>query len=133
MRGRGGHRSSWDGQPQFDSQRSFGQVGAPSYLPTYEVRAAERSRHGPRPTMREQSAAPMDVVVDQNATLFVKISQTQRYFQQRIESEGLSFFQVYSKDERHLTTKLNGAPFSQTPFTRDVNANLRTALRQLFD
>ena len=133
MRGRGGHRSSWDGQPPFDLQRSFGQVGAPSYLPTYEVRAAERSRHGPRPTMREQSAAPMDVAVDQNATLFAKLSQAQRYVQQRIEAEGLAFLQVYSKDERHLTTKLMGAPFSQAPFARGANANLRTALRQLFD
>jgi hypothetical protein len=27
MRGHGGHRSSWDGQPPLDPQRSFGQVG----------------------------------------------------------------------------------------------------------
>jgi len=133
MRGRGGFRPSWDGQPPFDSRRSSGQGGAPSYLPTYETRAQERSRAGPRYAAREQSAAPIDVAVDQNATLFAKLHQAQQYVQQRIENEGLAFLQVYSKDEKHLTSKLMGAQFSQAPFQRGANANLRTALRQLFD
>jgi hypothetical protein len=57
--------------------------------------------------------------VDQNATLFAKLHQAQQYVQQRIETEGLSFLQVYSKDEKHLTSKLMVAQFSQS--------------RQLFD
>jgi hypothetical protein len=133
MCGRGGFRSSWDSQPPFDPHRLFGQVGATSYLPTYDVRPAERSRTVPRSAAREQSAAPIDVVVDQNATLFAKLSQAQQYVQQRIETEGLAFLQVYSKDEKHLTVKLMGAPFAQTPCTSGANVNLRTALRQLFD
>jgi hypothetical protein len=135
MRGRGGFRSSWDGQPPFDPRRTSGQGGAPTYLPTYDARAQERPRHtpGPRYTMREQSAAPIDVAVDQNATLFAKLSQAQQYVQQRIDHEGNAFLQAYSKDEKHLTPKLMGAQFSQAPFQRGANANLRTALRQMFD
>jgi hypothetical protein len=49
------------------------------------------------------------VAVDQNATLFAKLHQAQQYVQQRIETEGLAFLQVYSKDEKHLTSKLMGA------------------------
>ena len=135
MRGRGGFRSAWDGQPPFDPRRTSGQGGAPTYLPTYDARAQERPRHtpGPRYTMREQSAAPIDVAVDQNATLFAKLSQAQQYVQQRIDHEGNAFLQAYSKDEKHLTPKLMGAQFSQAPFQRGANANLRTALRQMFD
>ena len=76
MCGQGGLRASWDVQPPFDPQRFFGQVRSPSYLPTYESRDVERSRNGPRSATREQSAVPIDVVVDQNATLFAKLSQT---------------------------------------------------------
>ena len=127
-RGRGGYRSSWDSQLPFDPQRFFGQVGAPSYLPTYESRTDERSRNGPCSETREQSVAPIYVTVDQNVTLFAKRSQSQRYVHQWIEDGGLSFVQVYSKDERHLNTKLMVVSFSETPFARGANANLRTAL-----
>ncbi len=123
----------WDGQPPFDSRRPSGQGGTPIYLPTYESRAQERSRARPRYTEWEQSAAPIDVAVDQNTTLFAKFHQAQQYVQQRIENEGLVFLQVYCKDEKHLTSKLMDAQFSQTPFHRSTNANLSTTLRQLFD
>jgi hypothetical protein len=73
------------------------------------------------------------VAVDQNATLFAKLHQVQQYVHQRIENEGLTFLQVYSKDEKHLTSNLMGAQFSQSPFQRGANANLCTTLRQLFD
>ena len=51
------------------------------YLPTYESRASEHSWNGLRSATREQSAAPIYVVVDQNATLFTNLSQAQRYDQ----------------------------------------------------
>ena len=135
MRGRGGFRHSWDSQPPYDPRRTSGHGGAPTYLPTYEAHAQERPRSttGSRYTMREQSAAPIDVAVDQNATLFAKLSQAQQYVHHRIETEGLAFLQAYCKDERHLSPKLMGTQFSQAPFQRGANANLRTALRQLFD
>ena len=98
MSGSGGFHSSWDGQPPFDPQRSFEQVGATSYFPTYDVRATEHSHTG----------------------------SVQQYVQRRIETEGLDFFQTYSKDERDLTSNLMDVPFTQTPFARVANANLRS-------
>ena len=73
------------------------------------------------------------VVADQNATLFARFSQAQQRMQKGIDTGGAAFLQVYSKDERHLTFKLMGPSFAQAPFARGANANLRTALRQLFD
>ncbi len=104
-------------------------------MPTYDARAQERPRYtpGPRYTTREQSAAPIDVAVDQNATLFAKLSQAQQYVQQRIDAEGIAFLQAYCKDEKHLIPKLMGAQFSQAPFQLGANASLRTTLRHLFD
>ena len=81
MCGRGGFRSSWDGQPPFDPERFFGQVRTTSYLTTYDTRTTEHSHTGPHSVVWEQSVAPIDVVVDQNATLFTKLSQSQRYVQ----------------------------------------------------
>ena len=112
MRPRGGyHGLAWDSQHHFDPQRLYGQVGATSYLPTYEMRANERSHTGSytsRSAAREQSAAPMDVAADQNATLFARLSQAQQRVQQGIDTGGAAFLQTYSKDERHLTSKLMG-------------------------
>ena len=51
--------------------------------------ANERSRTGSytsRSTAREQSADPMDVAADQNATLFASLSQAQQRVQQGIDT-----------------------------------------------
>ena len=104
----GYHGLAWDGQQHhFDPQRVYGQGGAPSYLPTYEMRGHERSRTGSytsRSAAREQSVAPMDVTADQNATLFARFSQAQQRVQQGLTLGALPFCRLTHPSSwvRHL-------------------------------